>query len=126
VKQILQKTIEKHSQNVLFAYLFGSHARGVEVESGDIDIAVFLNEPAVDFVFDVKIDLYLDLTRALKRNDIDLVMMNRCKNLMLLYGIISDGYVIFDGDPATRIDYEQRLLHQAIDFIGQRKMALGI
>ena len=99
---------------------------GLEVESGDIDMAVFLNEPAVDFVFDVKIDLYLDLTRALKRNDIDLVMMNRCKNLMLLYGIISDGYVIFDGDPATRIDYEQRLLHQAIDFIGQRKMALGI
>ena len=126
MKQILQKTIEKHSRNVLFAYLFGSHARGVEVESGDIDMAVFLNDPAVDFVFDVKIDLYLDLTRALKRNDIDLVMMNRCKNLMLLYGIISDGYVIFDGDPATRVDYEQRLLHQAIDFIGQRKMALGI
>lgn len=126
VLQIVKETIEKHSLNILFAYLFGSHARGTGSESSDVDIAVFVNDHAVESFFDVKIELYLDFARALKRNDIDLVIMNRCKNLILLYNIISNGCVVYDRDSSRRLDYEQKTLHQAIDFKGQRKMAMGL
>jgi len=36
------RVLEKYERQVLFAYLFGSSARGESTSSSDVDIAVFL------------------------------------------------------------------------------------
>ena len=125
MKNAIQKILKKSKDSILFAYLFGSHAQGISSKNSDIDIAVFLNENTEAF-FDVKIDLYLNLTRVLNRNDIDLVIMNNCRNIILLNSIITYGSVVYSHDDLKRINYEQKILHSAIDFRNQRKMAMGI
>lgn len=126
MKKMIQKVLKANKTTVLFAYLFGSQAQGTFSKSSDIDIAVFLKTNGKASFFDIKIDLYLDLTRTLKRNDIDLVIMNNYHNIVLLNSIISHGSVVYDQDKTMRLDYEQKILHRAIDFKAQRRMAMGV
>ena len=63
-----------------------------------MDIAVFLsgdgrNPPLMSS------SLYADFCRALKRNDVDVVVLNIAVNLMLLDEIVRYGVVIYDADP---------------------------
>ena len=106
--------------------MFGSHARGRSTEKSDIDIAVYLKDESRQSIFDIKLHLYLELSRALKRNDIDLVIMNSCRNIILLNRIISHGRLIYCRNEAAMLDYEQKILHNAIDFKHQRRMAMGV
>jgi uncharacterized protein len=124
--EILKKIFYEQDDFFLFAYLFGSRAQETYSESSDFDIAVYLNRNVEKYFFDIKTDLYLQLSRALKQNDIDIVMMNQCKNIVLLNEIITHGQVLYDKNESTRIDYEQKILHSAIDFKSQRKMAMGV
>lgn len=124
--EILKKLFNEQDDIFSFAYLFGSRAQELYPESSDIDIAVYLNRNAESNYFDIKTDLYLKLSRELKRNDIDIVMMNQCKNLLLLNQIVTHGQVLCDKNESARIDYEQKILHSAIDFKFQRKMAMGV
>ncbi len=124
--EILKKIFNEKSDIFLFSYLFGSLAQEIFSKSSDIDIAVYLNTSVERHCFDIKIDLYLQLSRVLKRNDIDIVIMNQCKNIILLNQIITHGQVLHGKDEAARVDYEQKILHSAIDFKSQRKMAMGV
>lgn len=58
-------------RGIYMAYLFGSHARGTAGPLSDIDIAV-LTKDGVSFDR-IEVDLFNDLTRALKTDTIDLV-----------------------------------------------------
>ncbi|MBU0464939.1 MAG: nucleotidyltransferase domain-containing protein [Proteobacteria bacterium] len=122
--KILKKEFNEKEEDFLFAYLFGSLAQKTYSKSSDIDIAVYLNAEVERHFFDIKIDLYLRLSRALKRNDIDIVIMNQCKNIILLNRIITHGQVIHEKNESIRLEYEQKILHSAIDFKTQRKMAM--
>ena len=42
MKNIIQKVLKNHKNQILFAYLFGSYAQRTASQSSDIDIAVFL------------------------------------------------------------------------------------
>lgn len=126
MKQLLENIFENNSDTVLFAYLFGSHAEETMTPRSDIDVAVFLKDGGERLFFDKKIDLYMQLSRAMKRNDIDVVVMNTCRNILLLNNITTHGIVVYSQDETMRLDYEQRVLHSAIDFKHQRFMAMGI
>lgn len=126
MKKKIKNILKDKSDSILFAYFFGSHAQGTASKNSDIDIAVFLKDSVYESFFDIKMDLYLNLSRTLKRNDIDLVIMNTCKNLIILNNIISHGFVIYCQDESFRLDYEQKIMHSAIDFKHQRYMAMGI
>jgi len=90
----------------------------------DIDLA-FYAKPAQD-MSDLKLALYADCSRLLRRNDIDIVILNELRNLILADEIITNGVVIYDSEPDCRISYEVRVHHQTIDFKHQRKMLVGI
>jgi len=122
--KILKQKFNEKEENFLFAYLFGSLALETDSKSSDIDIAVYLKNAVEKHFFDIKIDLYTELSRALKRNDIDIVIMNQCKNIILLNRIITHGEVIYEQNESVRMEYEQKILHRAIDFKTQRKMAM--
>ncbi len=126
VETEIRRAMELHGREIVFGYLFGSQAKGLADESSDIDIAIFVNPESKDFFFDIKIDLYMILSRTLKQNNIDIVILNQCKNLILMNEIISHGLLICDTDESLRLNFEQKILHSAIDFKTQRRMAMGI
>lgn len=124
IKDALLPVFERHKDKVLFAYLFGSAVEGMGPLS-DIDIALFLSSKKENF-FDIKLSLYTDFCRALKRSDIDVVILNITTNIILLNEIINHGIVLYDKDPELREDFELKILHQFIDFKEQRLAIMGI
>lgn len=125
IKKALSPILEKHG-GVLFAYLFGSVAREEVAPLSDMDIAVYLTGIRPESFFDEKLSLHADICRALKRNDIDLVILNTLSNKILTEDIIRHGVVIYDRDTDAREGYEVMALHQAIDFRTQRLKVMGI
>jgi len=126
VIETVKKIFHKQKQPFMFAYLFGSLARKDHSESSDLDIAVYVEENIKQDYFDIKSELYLQLSRTLKTNQIDIVVMNQCQNLMLLNNIITHGQLIYEKDHSARIAYEQKIFHRAIDFKHQRKRVMGV
>lgn len=117
----LRSVIEKHKNHIIFAYLFGSAARNDLRPMSDIDIAVFFHRGETESYFELKLAIHADICRALRRNDIDVVVLNTTTNIMLLDEIIRHGVVLFDKDMDFREVFEHNILHQAIDFKEQRK-----
>ncbi len=126
IKQLLLPVFERYRANVVFAYLFGSVARGDVSPLSDIDIAIYLAEENHISFFDLKLSLHADVSRALKRTDIDLVVLNTVRNEMLTADIIRNGVVLFDRDTEVREDYEIKRLHESIDFKMHRFAVMGI
>ena len=122
----IKKILMNHRNEIIFGYLFGSHAKGLARASSDIDLGFFVNPESEQTFFDIRINLYMDLSRTLKQNNIDIVILNQCRNLILLNEIISHGHLIHDSNAPLRENFEQRILHSAIDFKHQRKMTMGV
>jgi predicted nucleotidyltransferase len=123
IPETLAPVFEKHA--ILSAYLFGSTVLHKNTALSDIDIAVYVSSPT-EFSFNDKLKLHADCSRALKRNDIDLVIINQMKNLILQDEITRNGEVIYDIEPEQRMLFEVEIQHQTIDFKHQRKMNMGI
>jgi len=122
LKDILLQVMSK-SENVLFAYIFGSHIAGMITESSDMDIAVYLDKKHTDI--DDFLSLHSALSRALKTDKIDLVLLNNANNLILLDSIVRHGILVIDKNKDRREEFELRVLHSAIDFREQRKAIIG-
>jgi predicted nucleotidyltransferase len=105
-----------------FAYLFGSYAEGTYTFKSDIDVAIYFTlNPSVDD----ELTLHAFLTRQLKTDKIDLLALNRAKNLILLEEIVRKGKVLYDRNPELRKMFECKIIHSAIDFKTQRKIFAG-
>lgn len=124
IKKNLSSVFER-SDTVCFAYLFGSVAKGEVTPLSDTDIAVYLGDTDPGAIFNIKLSLHGDISRALNSNHVDLVVLNTLSNNMLIEDIIRHGVVIYDRDTDMREDYEVKALHQAIDFKTQRLAVIG-
>ena len=120
------RVLEKYERQVLFAYLFGSSARGESTPSSDVDLAVFFAGGTREAYFETRPSLYADLCRALKRNDVDVVVLNTAVNLVLLEEIVRTGVVLYDRGPEMRTVFELETLHRSLDFKSQRLAVLGV
>ncbi len=121
IREKINKVLKRYPE-VAFAYLFGSEARGDKTPLSDLDIAIYMKEYSGDRV----LSIHADLARALKRSDIDLVILNRTRNLLLLEDIIRNGQLVYEKDHDLCVDFELRTIHLAIDFRTQRKAVMGI
>ena len=75
----LEQFFEEHSEGVVSAYLFGSHARGTPHRESDIDVAVLFDRgaaPMPDERFERRVRMLGDLIAALERNAVDLIVLN--------------------------------------------------
>jgi hypothetical protein len=126
IQENILRVLDKYESVVLFAYLFGSTASAESKPSGDIDIAVFLAGGTSGPYFETKLSLFGDLCRALKRNDVDLVVLNTATNLVLLDEIVRTGLLLIDREPDARSDFELRILHNSMDFRQQRMAIMGV
>ena len=126
LEDTLMRVLSRYRDRLVFAYLFGSAAAGTAGPLSDIDLAVYLRDDQVPVYMDVKLALHADLCRALRSDDVDLVILNRTKNLMLLDAILRHGVVLVDDNPKLREDFELKVLHRAIDFRLHRTANLGV
>lgn len=122
----LRPVLEQYEKQLLFAYLFGSTARGESGPSSDIDIAVYFTRGTPESYFEEKLSLHADLCRALKRSDVDVVILNNAVNIILLDEIVRTGLVLYDRDPGARTDFELKILHHALDFRSHRLAVMGV
>ena len=100
--------------NVSFAYLFGSYARGEEDHRSDVDVAVYLKEET----FDERLRLIHDLSILVKK-DVDLVVLNSSKNLFLAENVLHEGIPL----KISKIqdDYELKKWHEILDYKAFRR-----
>ena len=100
--------------NVILAYLFGSTVRGDAGRLSDVDIGVLLDEkiPKKDR-FDLELKLISDIAILIKKNKIDLIILNESP-LLLAYNIIKSG-VILKSDEVERVKFETKILSMYLD-----------
>ncbi len=114
----LQYTINavcKKYPEIAFAYIFGSYATGEQSALSDIDIAIYLEKHS-NFDFNKLLLFHGDCCRALKRNDIDILVLNATKNLILMKDIITKGKIIYNVNQELLDDFEVKTLHTINDF----------
>ena len=124
IKKLLEQVFIKHSE-ILSAYLFGSYAKGDESALSDIDLAIFVANPK-SFSLTDKLSVHADCCRVLKSNDMDLVVLNQTRNLILLEQIIRKGIIIWNKNSPLFDDFELKTLHLVQDFKYQRHREMGV
>lgn len=126
LKRDLAAVFLKFSKDIITAYLFGSTANGEASSSSDIDIALLLHDNDKTSGAALKFSLYADLCRTLKRNDIDVLLLNTSSNLILNDEIVRHGKVLYSTDDGAREEFELNVLHNSTDFKFQRYYAMGV
>ena len=100
---------------VRLAYLFGSQARGAANALSDIDLAVWLDEHlTVAEQGQVHVRLMGDLMSLLRREDIDLIILNRA-SLLLRHRVLRDGRLLFAADERERARFAAVTLERYLD-----------
>jgi predicted nucleotidyltransferase len=98
---------------VVFAYLFGSAARGELAPSSDVDVAVFLDE-RTDPV-EGRLAATVGLARHLGTDALDVVVLNSAPTA-LVGRVLVDRVVVLDRHPFRRHAFESKALREFHDF----------
>jgi len=100
---------------IKLVYLFGSQANKTSGPLSDYDFAFYINEKDKKKSFDLKLDLIDKLSKFLRSDKIDVVILNMVESPELKYNIIKDGKLIFEREP-YRILIEPQILNSYFDF----------
>lgn len=113
IKNVLKPYMDKLviKFNIRMFYIFGSYATGKNDKNSDIDIAVLLREP-----YDHMLKLYLlgELNTILKRDDIDLVILNSA-NTVLKHQVIKYGRAVYEENLNAKVEFEVKALDEYMD-----------
>ena len=112
--QNLNSLFLKYSQ-IKLVYLFGSQVSQKTGPLSDYDFAFYLEEKDEKKSFDLKLDLISSLSRILKTDNIDVVILNEVESPELKYNIIKEGKLIYEIEP-YRLLVEPRILNDYFDF----------
>lgn len=103
-------------EEILEAYLFGSEARGTASAHSDVDVAVYVEPSAVDRPgFGYEADLGALLMSGLRRNRVDVVVLNRAPAL-LYHRVLRDGERVLARDLRATTTREGRALSRYCDY----------
>jgi predicted nucleotidyltransferase len=98
---------------IVFAYIFGGLASGIQRPLSDVDIAVYLD--GYDDKAKAKLDIIGALSDALKTDEIDLVILNDAP-ISLVGRILMKKRLIADKQPFLRHSFESLALREFFDF----------
>jgi hypothetical protein len=115
ITEKLNKYFDEHEE-ILFAVLFGSIAKGTVNKMSDVDIAVMV-DPKFDktFPYGHQAELIADFMQILKRNDVDVVILNNAK-ILLKHQVLRYGKFIYIRDIQARIQFQIDTINQYDDF----------
>ena len=106
-------------EEILEAYLFGSHARGQAQPHSDIDVAVYVDEEReAGRAWGYQAQLTTDLMVALGTNDVDVVVLNRA-SILLYHRVLRDGVRILSRDLRATTTRAGDALSRYFDFLPQ-------
>ena len=97
-------------ESIIFAYIFGSYAKGNVREDSDIDIAIYLKDSIGTYAY---LDMKMELSEALKR-EVDLVILNDSTPL-LKYEIYKKNILLFTHDESIENRYKVKTLFEYDD-----------
>jgi len=100
---------------IKLVYFFGSQVSQKTGPLSDYDFAFYLEEKNRKKLFDLKLDLISGLSRILKTDKIDVVILNEAESPELKYNIIKEGKLIYETEP-YRLLVEPRILNDYFDF----------
>ena len=104
------KSAIAEQDGVLFAYLFGSQARGKASERSYFDIAVYLSGEGKGSAAMRGFYIEAAITRLLGTDDIQVVVLNGLDSPLFGFEVIKDGVLLVDRNTAERIEFEARIL----------------
>jgi predicted nucleotidyltransferase len=115
ILQVLPEAVDylKSHPQILFAYLFGSLARGKPQPLSDVDIAVYLKQGGN--IAEKKLDILGNLMAILQTDEIDLVVLNTAE-LPLVMNILKFKKVIVNKAPHERHIFESLTMRKYFDF----------
>lgn len=107
----------ENEPEILFAYLFGSYAKGVQHKQSDIDIAIFLKNP--DFLekyplYPSRLAIKMENLLGNKRS-VDIRVLNG-STLMFRNQVLKYGKLLHSKNEKERIEFETSSLAQYYDF----------
>ena len=106
-------------EEILEAYLFGSHARGKARPDSDIDVAVYIDEAlADDGNWGYCAELTTDLMVALGTSEVDVVVLNKAP-ILLYHRVLRDGVRLLSRDLRATTTRAGRVLSYYFDFLPQ-------
>ncbi len=124
IVKILKEYFEKED-NVIFAYLFGSYAKGKERENSDVDIAVYVNEEIANDskkVLDFQIKHMSNISDILKK-EVDLVILNHASPL-LRHEVISEGILLVEKDHNKLVNFKKMSFYYYQDWLNIMKIKM--
>lgn len=98
---------------IIFAYLFGSLAKGKQQPLSDVDIAVYLKQSSN--IVECKLSILGKLIDILQTDEMDLVVLNAA-NLPLVINVLKMKKLIVDKEPFTRHIFESLTMRKYFDF----------
>lgn len=107
--------IFKSYDEIKLVYLFGSRARQEYGPLSDYDFAVYFDTKDKNRMYDIKFELFDRLSRLLKTDKIDIVILNLTEAPELKYLIIKEGRLIFERKP-FKVIVEPDILNGYFDF----------
>ncbi len=104
------KNVLMKYENILFAYIFGSYAKGNMRADSDVDIGIYLKE---EMNIEEYLKIRMDLTKICKRQ-VDLVVLNAATPL-LKYEIYKNNILLFTRDRTIESNYKVKTLFEYND-----------
>ncbi len=104
------KNVLMKYENILFAYIFGSYAKGNMRADSDLDIGIYLKE---EMNIEEYLKIRMDLTKICKRQ-VDLVVLNAATPL-LKYEIYKNNILLFTRDRTIESNYKVKILFEYND-----------
>ena len=102
---------------VLAAYVFGSVAAGRTRPGSDVDVAVLLrDEMGSNQRFRCRLKLIADLGSALRRSDVDVVVLNEASPL-LAHRVLSKGKLVFERSASARVRFQVMTANRYADMV---------
>ena len=101
---------------IIFAYIFGSVAKGTANKLSDIDLAIYLNNsyehrsPGYGY----QSELITELSELLNTK-VDLVILNKAST-MLRYQVIKNGLLLFSRSDDQRRAFHEKAVRDYLDF----------
>lgn len=109
---ILMKQIKEsldHDEDILFVYLYDSTVYDPTLPGGDIDIAAYLKPSTMKEYIRKESELRDFLVSRLGTDEIDLRVLNALP-LVLQYGILKEGTLVFSRDEIERVEFETTVM----------------
>ena len=108
-------TIFKAYSEIKLVYFFGSKAICKESYMSDYDFAIYFDTKDKKRIYEIKFELFDKISRLLKTDKIDIVILNLAESPELKYNIIKEGKLIFETEP-FKIIVEPQILNEYFDF----------